>query len=146
MAIPDFTKSGDLPSGVHAASLSETVVCFGSGSIRRRRLADRFRRIYGIASSTGNLARFVVFGSFVTDKHEPNDVDVFMIMDDNFDVESLSGETRLLFDHGAAQNHFGCSVFWIRRLAAIGGEQAAIEDWQIKRDGTERGIIEITGD
>jgi hypothetical protein len=29
-------------------------------------------------------------------------------------------------------------------LAAIGGEEAAIEDWQIKRDGTERGIVEIT--
>lgn len=27
--------------------------------------------------------------------------------------------------------------------AAVGGEQAAIEDWQIKRDGTERGVVEI---
>jgi hypothetical protein len=26
-------------------------------------------------------------------------------------------------------------VFWLRRLAAFGGEQAAIEGWQIKRDG-----------
>ena len=42
------------------------------------------------------------------------------------------------------QDHFGCSVFWLRRMAAMGGEQAAIEDWQIKRDGTERGIVEIT--
>jgi hypothetical protein len=91
------------------------------------------------------LARFVVFGSFVTDKLEPNDVDVFMIMDDNFEMEALVAEPRLLFaDHGAAQGHFGASVFWIRRLAAIGGEEAAIEDWQIKRDGTERGIVEIT--
>ena len=93
---------------------------------------------------TGHLARFVVFGSFVTEKHAPNDVDVFMIMDDNFDKGSLKGETRLLFDHGTAQDHFGCSVFWVRRMGAIGGEQAAIEDWQIKRDGTQRGIVEIT--
>ena len=68
-----------------------------------------------------------------------------MIMDDNFDMGSFVGEPRLLFfDHGSAQNHFGASVFWMRRLAAIGGEQSAIEDWQIKRDGTERGIVEIT--
>jgi hypothetical protein len=85
-----------------------------------------------------------VFGSFVTEKHEPNDVDVFMIMDDNFDMGPHNGEARLLFDHGTAQDHFGCSVFWLRRMAAMGGEQAAIEDWQIKRDGTERGIVEIT--
>jgi len=30
-------------------------------------------------------------------------------------------------------------------LAAIGGEHGAIEDWQTKRDGTKRGIVEITG-
>ena len=54
------------------------------------------------------------------------------------------GEPRLLFtDRGTAQDHFGASVFWMRRMAAIGGEQTTIEDWQIKRDGTERGIIEI---
>lgn len=69
-----------------------------------------------------------------------------MIMVDDFDVASLRGETRLLFDHGTAQDHFGCSVFWVRRMAALGGEEAAIEDWQIKRDGTERGIVEITAE
>jgi len=67
-----------------------------------------------------------------------------MIMDDNFDMGTLDGEARLLFDHGTTQDHFGGSVFWVRRLAAFGGEQAAIEDWQIKRDGSKRGIIEIT--
>ena len=67
-----------------------------------------------------------------------------MIMDDNFDMGSLVGEARLLFYHGTAQDYFGCSVFWIRRLATIGGEEAAIGDWQLKRDGTERGIVEIT--
>ena len=99
-----------------------------------------------MALETRHLARFVVFGSFVTDKREPNNIDVFMIMGDDFEVGQLSGEVRLLFDHASAQDHFGCSVFWIRRLAALGGEQAAIEDWQIKRDGNERGIVEITSE
>ena len=52
-------------------------------------------------------------------------------------------EARLLFDHAAAQAHFGASVFWLRRLAALGGEDAAIDGWQTKRDGTRRGIVEI---
>jgi len=34
-------------------------------------------------------------------------------------------------------------VFWLRRLAAAGGEEAAIEHWQVKRDGSLRGIVEI---
>jgi hypothetical protein len=34
-------------------------------------------------------------------------------------------------------------VFWPRRLAALGGEQAAVEHWQVKRYGTRRGIVEV---
>ena len=146
VAIPAFTNTGDLPAGVYRASLAQTIAHFGLSSDRRKMLAGRLERIYRVASQTGQLGRFVIFGSFVTTKDEPNDVDVFMIMSDNFDVGSLMAEPRLLFDHNAAQSHFGCSVFWIRRLAAIGGEQAAIGDWQVKRDGTERGIIEIIGE
>ena len=144
MPLPPFIETGDLPSGIHRSSLIEAVFRFGSGSDRRKLLSLRLERIHEIASGTGHLARFVIFGSFVTNKHEPNDVDIFMIMDDNFDVTALVGEARLLFEHSTAQDHFGCSVFWIRRMAAIGGEQVAIEDWQIKRDGTMRGIVEIT--
>jgi len=58
-------------------------------------------------------------------------------------VGQLTGEARILFDRAAAQAHFGASVFWIRRFAAINGEQETIEYWQIKRDGSKRGIVEI---
>ena len=144
MALPAFNENGDLPPGIHQTPLSDAVARLGTKSDRRKLLAQRLQRVYKLASGTGVLVRFVVFGSFVTAKEQPNDVDVFMIMDDNFDVTALVGESRLLFDHSAAQNHFGCSVFWVRRLAAIGGEQAAMKYWQIKRDGAERGILEIT--
>ncbi len=89
------------------------------------------------------MARFVVFGSFVTDKPEPNDVDVFLVMEDKFDGAKLQGEATLLFDHAAADVHFGASVFWVRRVAALGGEQPTIEYWQVKRGGGQRGIVEI---
>jgi hypothetical protein len=106
-------------------------------------VAQRLERIYRVAVGTGQLPRFVVFGSFVTAKREPADVDVFLLMEDTFDVGQLIGEARVLFDHAAAQAHFGASVFWLRRLAALGGEEQAIAGWQIKRDGTYKGIIEI---
>jgi hypothetical protein len=106
-------------------------------------VAARLERIYSLAAATGYLARFIVFGSFVTDKPEPNDVDVFLLMNDAFDFAQLTGELRLLFDHAAAQAHFGASVFWLRRLAAFEGEQKAVEYWQVKRGGDYRGIIEI---
>lgn len=143
MPLPDLTETTDLPLGVHRATLRETLERFGTPTPRRRIIALRLQRIYHLAAATGHLARFVVFGSFITGKPEPNDVDVFLLMADTFDVSQLAGEARLLFDHAAAQDHFGASVFWLRRLAALGGEQAAIEQWQIKRDGSLRGIVEI---
>jgi hypothetical protein len=45
--------------------------------------------IYALARSTGQLARFIIFGSFVTAKREPNDVDIFMLMEDAFDAQQL---------------------------------------------------------
>ena len=106
-------------------------------------MGQRLERIYRLAIRTGQLARFVVFGSFVSAKREPADVDVFLLMENGFDMGELGGEARILFDHPAAQAHFGASMFWLRRLAARGGEEQTIADWQIKRDGTRRGIIEI---
>jgi len=58
-----------------------------------------------------------------------------MLMEDGFDASQLEREAALLFDHPAAQSYFGASVFWVRRLAALGGETAAIEFWQTKRAG-----------
>ena len=140
---PEFDRNGDLPVGVHKATLPEVIQHFGSGTLQRQTVARRLERIYNLAHGTSQLARFIVFGSFVTDKPEPNDVDIFMLMEDTFDSAQLSGEEVIIFDNMAAQNSEGASVFWIRRLAAIGGEQAALEDWQIKRDRTRRGVVEV---
>jgi hypothetical protein len=143
VSLPPFTSSGDLPAGIHPAALRETIDRFGTESPQRMLVALRLEHIYRLAVGTGHLARFIVFGSFVTDKQVPNDVDVFMLMEDSFDAGRLTGETRLLFDHTIAQTHFGASVFWLRRLAALGGEQETIERWQVKRDASLRGIVEI---
>ena len=143
MSLPPLTSSGDLPVGVHKSSLREVLECLGEGLPQRMRVAQRLERVYRLAYDTGHLARFVVFGSFVTDKPEPNDVDVFLVMDDAFDASQLRGEAALVFDHAAADAHFGASVFWVRRMAALGGEETAIEYWQMKRGGGRRGIVEI---
>lgn len=143
MALPAFNEEGDLPPGVHRATLAEILERFGQGSVQRCAVADRLNRVYQLVTSTGQLARFVVFGSFVTAKDDPNDVDIILLMEDTFDLASVTGEAALLFQHMEADAHFGASVFWTRRAGAIGGEQAMIEYWQIRREGGRRGIVEI---
>jgi hypothetical protein len=143
MALPAFNAEGDLPPGVHRATLAEVLERFGQGSVQRCAVADRLRRVYQLVISTGQLARFAVFGSFVTAKEEPNDVDIIFLMEDTFDLASVSGEASLPFQHLEAEAHFGASAFWTRRSGAIGGEQAMIEYWQVRREGGRRGIVEI---
>jgi len=80
----------------------------------------------------------------VTEKHEPNDVDILILMEDSFDVACVTGEVAMVFQHMEADAHFGASVFWTPRSGAFGGEQAMVEFWQNRREGGKRGIIEIT--
>ena len=145
MEWPDFDINGDLPVGIHKSSLADVIEYFGNGTLQREIVGRRLSRIYQIAQSTGQVARFVIFGSFVTAKQSPNDVDIFILMEDTFDSSQVTGEAAIIFDHLAAQSREGASVFWLRRMAAIGGEQAAIEDWQIRRDNKRRGIVEVIG-
>jgi hypothetical protein len=143
---PEFDKNGELPVGIHQGTLSEVLRHFGIGSLQRRLMGQRLERIYKLAYTTGQVARFIVFGSFVTTKVDPGDVDIFLFMEDTFDSNHVRGEAAIIFDHLAGQNVEGASVFWIRRQAAIGGEQAALEHWQLKRDKTRRGIVEVIND
>jgi hypothetical protein len=82
--IPEWDKDGNLPVGIHRASLQEALDRFGTGP-HRRTLGRRLERVCGLAFATDQVRRFIVFGSFIR----------------------------------------------------------AIEDWQIRRDGGRRGIIEI---
>lgn len=140
---PAPNDQGDLPPGLHGARIAEVIEHFGTGTPRREIIARRLQRIHALALATGHLARFVVFGSFATTKPAPNDVDIFLLMDDSFDVRHVSSEARLVFDHSAAQNLLGASVFWIRRMAALGDEAGLLGHWQIKRNGGQRGIVEV---
>lgn len=146
MALPVFDAEGDLPAGVHRATMPDVLDRFGQGSVQRCAVAGRLTRLYRLAASTGHLARFVVFGSFVTAKVDPNDVDVILLMEDSFDLAAVTGEAALVFQHMEADAHFGASVFWTKRSGALGGEHAMIEYWQARREGGQRGIVEIVGE
>ncbi len=143
---PRFNKNGDLPRGIHKASLSDVIEHFGKSNLQRAILSQRLERIYKIAVETGPTARFIIFGSFVTDKPNPEDIDIFLLMEDTFDIRLVAGEARIIFNHLASQNYEGASIFWLRRMAALDGEDAAVEHWQIKRDGKKRGIVEVLKD
>src|SRR5258708_26304775 len=101
-----FNAAGDLPPGIHQSSLAQVLQRFGDGSAQRRTVAERLSRVHKLAVETGHVTRFILFGSFITAASAPNDVDVFLLMDDNFAVEELRGEAAILFNPLFAQSCF----------------------------------------
>lgn len=85
-----------------------------------------------------------MFGSFVSTAATPRDVDVVLVMDAAFRVEEAPRESQTLFSHAEADARFGASVFWIRESMLSENEMREfLETWQTKRDGTQRGIVEV---
>src|SRR5438105_2539698 len=99
MPLPEFNEFGDLPEGNYPASLAEVTARFGSGTAQRMTVTDRLRRIHQLAVATGHLDRLVVFGSYVSDVSEPNDVDVILVLRNEFRSEICPTESAILFDH-----------------------------------------------
>ncbi len=107
--------------------------------------AARLRHVHALAARTGHLERFLIFGSFVTDKPVPGDLDIVMVMAESFTLEEAPRETRVLFSHAEADTRFGSSVFWVRRGILPDDDMASFLDfWQTRRDGARRGIVEVT--
>ena len=144
MALPDFNSNGDLPEGVHQATLDEVVARFGGGTAQRQIVTERLLRIYGLVKATGKLERFIIFGSYITAKTGPNDVDIVLIMRNDFRAVDCEEQTAKVFDHNLATKEFGASLFWIRpSLLLLETANEFVEHWQIKRDKTRRGIVEV---
>ena len=91
------------------------------------------------------MSNLLIFGSYVTGKPEPNDVDVILIMTDAFRLQGLPEETAALFDHSRMESEFGAGIFWARPGALLGPMESFRAGWQNKRGGGKRGIVEVLG-
>ena len=141
--LPEFNSDGDLPVGVHLASWQEFQSRFGTGTPRRLWLFGRFQALVELAASTGKLCRAFIWGSFVTAKPVPRDVDTLPIMDEDFEVERVPVPARVLFDSIHSKLLFESDVFWAR--ASIGEEvlQLWLDTYQTSRNFGKRGIVEL---
>ena len=77
--IPPFDENGNLPPGVHPATLDEFEARFGRESELRRVQFESLRWLIEIARRAG-IVRLIVNGSFVTEVYEPNDMDCVLLM------------------------------------------------------------------
>ncbi len=110
---------------------------------RREWLIGRFDALLGHVQATGHLRRMFVWGSFVTQKATPGDLDVLLIMSSEFAASTLPLEARDVFDAARAKLAFEADVFWARE--SIGPEALGLwlDTYQTTRDFRKRGIVEL---
>ncbi len=138
--LPPLDEKGDLPPGVHAAGWGEIEQRFGTLTQARVRAFAMLKRVHELARRTGSLRNFYVFGSFVSSTPEPRDVDVLLVMARDFRIEECASESQSVFFHLQAESRYGASVFWFREGPP---SNRFLRAWQVKRDGTLRGILEV---
>jgi hypothetical protein len=99
--------------------------------------------ILELAATGGRLRRAFVWGSFVTAKPSPRDLDILLIVSDDFEVEQMSASAQAVFDSTRAKLQFESDVFWAR--ASIGQEvlDLWLDTYQTSRSFRKRGIVEL---
>ena len=107
MVLPEFTVEGDLPPGVHISDWREAQSRFCGSSLRRVWLSGRLRALLELAGSTGKLHRIFIWGSFVTAKEAPKDLDILLIMDEDFEVAGIAATEQDVFKFRSGELRFG---------------------------------------
>lgn len=91
MPILDLNENGLLPQGVYDCTLDEIGARFGrfQTTDRRIRLFEKLRALVEEERQAGLAIEIIVDGSFVTDKPEPGDIDLLIVLpaDYNSSVE-----------------------------------------------------------
>jgi predicted nucleotidyltransferase len=141
--LPPFNADGNLPEGIHQATNDEVLARFATMTARRQWLGERLHSLLVLAKATGKLERVFLWGSFVTDKPLPNDLDVLLVVADDFSIDSAPARCEVLFDHAQARIHFHADVFWTK--ASVGADILALwlDTYQTGKDFSRRGIIEV---
>lgn len=141
--IPEFNQNGNLPDGIYVADEEEFLNRFGMGSARRKWLAEKLKELFALAKSTGNLERIFVWGSFVSGKEAPNDVDLLLLMRNDFQLESVSDACKILFDYVGAKVKFHTDIFWSKSSIEEETLKLWLDTYQTTKDFKRRGILEV---
>ena len=144
--IPDFSASGNLPPGIHAATWDEFKNKFGQ-STHRQFLIDGLRDALSILSQCKcDLA--YIDGSFVTEKNAPNDYDMCWSLT-NVDSKLLQSIGKDLIDfskNGRAtmKAKYKGDIFPAETPEGKSGKRFLEFFQEDKNTGEAKGIIQLT--
>jgi hypothetical protein len=141
MPLPPFEPDGDLPEGLHQAHLTEFFARFGSGTPQRERVAARLRQAFDLVRPLEIISRVIIWGSFVTAKLDPGDVDILWVTRLTFGRSQLPVQVDVLFDPVFAKRLYGIDILSIPEGSAY--LSMLLEGLSVTRAFTKRGLVEV---
>jgi hypothetical protein len=85
----------------------------------------------------------IVWGSFVSNKELPQNIDLLLIMKEDFVVDKMDLEVKKVFDYVQGRIAFNADIFWAKSSIGEDTINLWLETYQIPRDFESRGIVEV---
>ena len=146
MPIAATDENGLLPPGVHACKLQEIERRFGRfrSTDQRTGLFRRLRRYLEEAKGTGLIKAVVINGSFVTDIDFPNDIDMFIVVADDYDFRADVRPFQFnMLSNRRVRRRFGFDVLVARDNSTEYAEYIAFYQQVRGRPELTKGILRV---
>lgn len=145
MSLPELDDEGYLPPGLHAAPLGVALTRFGGNAEARQRQAELLRQVVTAATAYSEIKRVLVWGSFVTAKPEPGDLDYSIVVSVGYQPEELAGAHRRFFVPFDARMYYGVDRgFLVIRDYPLEDYIEQIDFMCHTRRRQPRGVVEIS--
>jgi hypothetical protein len=120
-------------------TLSEFRERFGARTERRQELLERFGNWLRVADTTGRLRHAWVYGSFISNKPGPGDLDILALFAADFDPALLPASTRHWFQLDTLESVYALHLNFLTEAVHPGVLEGLME-WLA---GDEQGMIDM---
>src|SRR5215475_11662445 len=145
MPIPDLNENGLLPEGVHDCTLDEIGERFVrfQTTDRRIQLFEKLRALVEEERQAGLAIELIIDGSFVTDKPEPGDIDLLIVLPSDYNrMGELAPFRYNAISKASMRRRYQIDVFVTRAGANDYFEQIAFFQ-RVKESELRKGVLRI---
>jgi predicted nucleotidyltransferase len=128
---------------VSTASVKEIETRFGTSTPRRQFLFQQLQTLINRLRVVGGVKQIFLFGSFVTGKPSPNDIDFLVVMNGTFSTANLRGQDLDIFQHDLCRIKFHADLFWVTESVGTDQIQDLLDVFSHDREGQAQPIIEV---
>jgi hypothetical protein len=116
---------------------------YGQSTPHRQFLCGRLQTVIQLLSATGALRRLYLFGSFVTVKPTPRDLDCLAVMATGFTTATLSSPVLEVFQHDLCRLYYHTDMFWVTEAVGTDHIDAILQVFSRDRHGLPQPIVEV---